>query len=98
MESFRKGLDDLDSVIDRQEQYSRWNCFLLHDIEEESNDNTNECVTDVLSKSMGVTISIEDIDGTHRLPGKKPNEKSRPLFVKFVCYNTSNLIFKNKKS
>ena len=70
----------------------------MHDIEEESNDNTNEGVTDVLSKSMGVTISIEDIDGTHRLPGKKPNEKSRPLFVKFVCYNTSNLIFKNKKS
>ena len=81
MDFFRKRLDDLDSVIDRQEQYSRWNCLLLHDIEEESNDNTNEGVTDVLSKSMGATISTEDIDGTPRSPGKKPNEKSRPLFV-----------------
>ena len=98
MESFSKGLDDLDSVIDRQEQYSCQNCLLLHDIEEKSKDDTNQCVTDVLSESMGETISIEDIDRTHRLLGKKPNEKWRPLFVKFVCYNTSNLIFKNKIS
>ena len=64
MESFSKRLDDLDSVIDRQEQYSRQNCLLLHDIEGESNDDTNQCVTDVLSESMGETISIEDIDRT----------------------------------
>ena len=40
-----KRLDDLDSVIDRQEQYSRRNCLLLHGIEEESNENTDQCVT-----------------------------------------------------
>ena len=43
------------------------------------------------------TQKIQDIDRTHRLPGKKPNEKSRPIIVKFVRYNTRNLIFKNKK-
>ena len=46
---------------------------------------------------MGDTISVQDIDRTHRLPGKKPNGKSRPVIVKFVCYNTGNLIFKKKK-
>ena len=35
-------LDDLDSVIGRQEQYSRRNCPLLYRIEEESNENTNQ--------------------------------------------------------
>ena len=66
--------------------------------EEESNKNTNQHVTDVLSESMGETISIQDIDWTHRLLGKKPNGKSRPVIVKFVRYNTRNIIFKNKKS
>ena len=47
---------------------------------------------------MGETISIQDIDRTHRLPGKKPKEKSRPVIAKFERYNTRNLIFKNKKS
>ena len=57
-----KRLDDLDSVIDRQEQYSRRNCLLLHGIEEESNENTDQSVTEVLCESMGETISIQDID------------------------------------
>ena len=87
----------MDSVIDRQEQYSRRNCLLLHGIEEESNENTDQRVIEVLWESMGETISIQDIDRTHRLTGKKPNGKSKPVIVKFVRYNTRNLIFKNKK-
>ena len=65
--------------------------------EEESKKNTNQRVTDVISESMGETISIQDIDWTHTLLGKKSNGKSRPVIVKFVCYNTRKLIFKNKK-
>ena len=40
---------------------------------------------------------IEDIDRTHGLSGKKPNWKSRPVTVKFVRYNTRDLIYKIKK-
>ena len=65
-----KRLDDLDSVIDRQEQYSLRNCLLLHGIEEEPNENTDQRVIDVLSESIGKTISFQDIGRTHRLPGK----------------------------
>ena len=54
-----KRLDDLDSVVDRQEQYSCRNYLLLHGIEEESNKNTNQRVIDVLSESMGETTSIK---------------------------------------
>ena len=93
-----KMLDDLDSVIGRHKQYSRRNCLLLHGIEEESNENTNQRVIDVLRQSMGEAISIQDIDRTNRLPGKKPNGQSRPVIVKCVRYNTRNLIFKNKKN
>ena len=92
-----KGLDELGSVINRQEQYSRRNRLLLHGIEEESNESTDPRVIVVLCESMGETISVQDIVQTHRLPGKKPNGKSRPVIVKFVRYNSKNLIFKNKK-
>ena len=47
---------------------------------------------------MGETISIQDLDRTHRFPGKKANGKSRPVIAKFESYNTRNLVFKNKKS
>ena len=70
----------------------------MHGIEEESNENTNQRVIDVLRQSMGEAISIQDIDRTNRLPGKKPNGQSRPVIVKCVRYNTRNLIFKNKKN
>ena len=69
----------------------------MHGIEEESNENTDQRVIEVLCESMGETISIQDIDRTHRLPRKKPEEKSRPVIVMCVRYNTRNLIFKNKK-
>ena len=48
-------------------------------------------------KNLGETIFIEDIDRTHGLSGKKPNWKSRPVTVKFVRYNTRDLIYKIKK-
>ena len=69
-------LDDLESVIDKQEQYFCWNCLLLNCLEQESNKNTGQRVIFVLSESMGETISSQDIDETYKLPGKKPNGKS----------------------
>ena len=85
-------LYDLDSVIDRQEQYYFRNCVLLHGLEEESNENTDQRVIDVLRESKGETVSIQDVDRTHRLSEKKPNGKWRPVIVKFVRYNTRTLI------
>ena len=43
-------------------------------------------------------ISIQDIDQTHGLPGKKPNGKSKPVIVKLIHYNSRDSIYKNKKS
>ena len=39
------------------------------------NENTVQRVIEVLNESMGETISIQDIDQTHRLPGKKQTGK-----------------------
>ena len=67
-----KRLDDLDSVVDKQYQYScrKWR----HGLENESNKNTNEHVIDVLSKTMSETTSPQDIDRSHMLPWQKQTE------------------------
>ena len=51
-----KRLGGLDSVMDRQEQYSHRNCFLLHALEEESPGNADQCVIDMLSESISEAI------------------------------------------
>ena len=47
---------------------------------------------------MGEGITIHDIDRTHRLGKRKPdNNVTRPIIVKFARYNVRDRIFKTKK-
>ena len=43
-------LDKADRALDRQEQYSRRNCLLIHGIDEENQENTDAVVINVLKK------------------------------------------------
>ena len=74
------------AVVDRQEQYSRRNCFLIHGIVEETVQDTDEKIINTRQQSMGETIKSQDIDRSHRLgkPKSSKNAKSRPMIVKFV--------------
>ena len=73
-------------AVDRQEQYSRRNCFLIHGIVEETVQDTDEKIINTRQQSMGETIKSQDIDRSHRLgkPKSSKNAKSRPMIVKFV--------------
>ena len=48
---------------------------------------------------MNQIIKPEDIDRLHRLgnPKKSIKAKLRPIIVKYVRYNTRNVIYRNKK-
>ena len=48
---------------------------------------------------MNQKIKSEDIDGPHKLenPKKSIKAKPRPIIVKYVRYNTGNIIYMNKK-
>ena len=74
------------AVVDRQEQYSRRNCFLIHGIVEETVQDTDEKIINTRQQNMGETIKSQDIDRSHRLgkPKSSKNAKSRPMIVKFV--------------
>ena len=60
-------LDKDDRVLDLQEQYSRRNCLLIHGIDEENQENTNEVVIHILKKEIDEEIAHLDIDRSHRL-------------------------------
>ena len=90
----------MDAVVDRQEQYSRRICLLVHGIVvEDTVEDTDEKIINILQQSMDETIKPEDIDRSHRLgkPKSSKNAKPCPLIVKFVRYNTRNRIYRNKK-
>ena len=89
----------MDAVVDRQEQYSRRNCLLLHGIVEETGEDTDEKIINKVQQSMDETIKPEDINRLHRLgkPKTSKDAKPRPIIVEFVKRNTRNKIYRNKK-
>ena len=57
----------LSSMVDKQEQYSRRNCILIHGVKEMQNEDTDEVVVNKLKSEMDLEISPGDIDRTHRI-------------------------------
>ena len=93
----KKKIEDLEIEQDRQEQYSKRNCLLLHGIEENKKENTDSLVTENIKKYTDMELSDFDIDRSHRLGKPKPN-KPRPIIVKFTRYNIRSKIFSSKKT
>ena len=93
-----KRISDLESVIDRQEQYSRRNCLLIHKVAETKGENTDQICIDLINEKLDINLTEKDIDRSHRIGMKKDdNNKSRPIILKLVRYNTRKRIFLNKK-
>ena len=91
-------IESLKGCLDRQEQYSRRNCLLIHGLPESKNENTDELVIDTIKEKMGEEIEKNEKDISHRLDAPKNNGKSRPIIRKCVRYKTRWRIFKNKKN
>ena len=84
--------------MEKQEQYSRRNCQLLHRILEKKQENTDEVCIKAINEHLDLDINDRDIDRTHRIGNpKNTDEKSRPIIIKLVRYNDSRKIFDNKK-
>ena len=96
--SLNARLDKADRVLDRQKQYSRVNCLLIHDIEKENQENADEVVINVLKQEMDEETTHLDIDRSHRLENRKLDKsKPRLIIIKFCRYNVRARIFENKR-
>ena len=59
----------MNAVLDRQEQYSRCDCLLIHKVD------TDELSIKVIKEHMNQKIEPEDIDRSHRLGNPKKSVK-----------------------
>ena len=68
---------EIELQIDRQEQYSRKNCLLIHDIEERSQEVTDKLVAQTIKSEMDIDIDERIlIELIEQLPEQKTNVKS----------------------
>lgn len=89
---------DLDKKVEKQEQYSRRNCLLIHGVTENKNENTDDLVVSIFKDNMDIEIFTDDLDRSHRIGKHKgDNKHCRPIIVKFVRHNDKHKIFYNKK-
>ena len=98
--------------LDDIEQYSRRNCPLFTGIMEKDNENTDQLILDTCRESMGIELSLQDIDRSYRigmktqrevLPepeenGQVKHQKVRPIIVKFTSYRRRQQVFSAKKN
>ena len=93
-----KQVGDLDQKIEKQEQYSRRNCLLIHGVAENKDENTDDVVLSIFKDEMDIEIFTDDLDRTHRIGKTKDNNKHRrPIIVKFANHNDKHKVFRNKK-
>ena len=87
----------LEQKIDKQEQYSRRNCVLVHALPENKTENTDDVVISTISNHLNIVISQDDIDRSHRVGKFDPGKgKQRPAIVKFARYYVRPKVFANK--
>ena len=97
MTSLKEKLFQVHKTLDRHEQYSRRNHLLVHRGEEKKK-NTDQEIINTVKNDLEEEITIHDIDRTHRLGKRKPdNNVPRPINVNFTKYSVCNRIFKTKK-
>ena len=80
-------LADITAETDRQEQYSKRNCLLIHGVPENKNGYTYVLAMEVIDTEMDIEITQNNSDKTHRIGKPKTNGKSRPVITKFAWYN-----------
>ena len=64
-------VEDLEKKIERQEQYSRRNCIIIHGLKEEKNESTNDKVVKLFREELNEDVLLADLDRTHRIGKKK---------------------------
>ena len=60
MDSLSPKVKKLEQLQDQQEQYSRRNCLLVHQIAEEKEEVTDEVIINTLNEKLDLQITLQD--------------------------------------
>ena len=95
--SLKERIDLLEKKSGDSEQYSCRNCFLVHGVEEQEQENTDNIVLNVIKEHLDIKVSVKDLDRSHRIGESNSKSKRRSIIVKFISYNDRREILNNKK-
>ena len=73
---------------DDSEQYSRRNGLLVHGVEEQEQENTDNIILNVLKEHLDRELPAKDLGRSHRIGKGNSKNKRRLTIVKFICYNS----------
>ena len=77
-----KRTKELESNIDRQEQYSRRYCILIHGIAESKEENRDQQAIDFINYNLHIKIDDIDINTLYRIKlYDKAKNKTRPNLI-----------------
>ena len=98
MSKINESIEELESKIDLQEQYSRRNCILIHGIAENKEENTDQQAIDFINDNLDIKIDEIDIGRFHRI-GRydKSKKKARPIIMKLARYSVTGRVFREKR-
>ena len=83
--------------FDDSEQYSLRNFLLVHGVEEQEQENTDNIALNVIKEHLNIELLVKDLDRSHRISKSNSKSKHRPIIVKFISDNDHREIFNNKK-
>ena len=100
----KRRVDKLTKDLDEMEQYSRRSCLIFVGIKETGDipENTDKVSLDVCNNKLGLNLTQEAIDRSHRLgpvrevrieQGNEVNPSPRSIIVKFTNYHNRSMVF-----
>lgn len=88
----------LKDQVDALEQYSRRNCVRIGPVPESADENTDEIVKAV-AKSVGVNLTDDAIDRSHRVGKKSATAtRDRPILVRLTSYRHKEALMKARRA
>ena len=97
--SLNEKLNGITEQVDRQEQYSRRNCLLIHGMTEGDQENTDGFALEIFRKKLDIELKQRDLDRTYRI-GKndKRSNQPRPVIVNLFSTMKGKRFFQRKNS
>ena len=91
-------VDVLSEAVEKQEQYLRRNCLLLHGTPKKKQENADELCIKAINEHLDLDINGKDVDRKHRIGNpRNTDETPRPVIIKLVRYNDRKKVFDSKK-
>ena len=84
-------IEKLEKLQDKQEQYSKRNCLLMHGNGEGKEEITDAVIISTLNEKLDLDITLRDIERTYRIGKLKKTRGKTPI------QRYRNRVFRNKK-